>query len=534
MTALRLGPGTVLLHIGPHKTGTTSVQSALHGARRELHRRGIHYAGAERQPVVAAQAAIEEPGPGGTRRYSIARWKALLAEIERHRSERVVLSSEWFADAEPAAIRRIVAGLGGDRVHAVVTVRSLVRLLPSQWQQYVAAGATIGYERWLESVFGPREAAATPSFWFRHRHDRLVARWAAAVGTERMTVVVVDEADHGAVLRAFESLVGLATGTLVAEPDRANRSLTAPEADLLRVVNARLAESIHDPNLRLNLGLYGVAAALRMRTPGPAEPRIETPAWAIQEAGEVEAEIVAGLRGSGVRMLGDPASLAGSPASGTGAPRVGATTDAAHDETDWPGIIAAAGIGAFIATGLGRTGRGARSRLAPLPSERLLRVVWHRSRDAIRNPIRARRGASGGASGGATSATLAKPAWAPTAPLEIAATLGRLREAFEAEGLPRTLYDSVVGEGVASELLSLQAPATDNVDGGWPAIGATVVLGIVRASGLIPGGRSGRRLPPPRARIETLDVARTSNLAIVIEIGRRAVAGLIRGARRSR
>ncbi|HXG26892.1 MAG TPA: hypothetical protein VNL94_08600, partial [Candidatus Binatia bacterium] len=320
-----LPAGSRILHIGPHKTGTTSVQSAFHLARAAAAAQGVHYAGSERHSVVAVQAAIE---PGRARPAALRRWGRLVGEIERSTAERVVLSSEWFADAGPEAIRRIVADVGSERVRVVVTVRSLERVLPSQWQQYVAAGLEAGYEPWLRSIFQGDGTSTSPTFWHRHRHDRLIERWASVVGAENVTAIVVDDADHGAVLRAFEGLTGLRTGTLVAERDRANRSLTLPEAEVVRAFNVELNREIEAHNVRLNLGLYGATAALRARTPDAAEPRIETPAWALERAAEVAREIVAGIRAAGVEVVGDLESLAFDPPARAEAASDAADTDA--------------------------------------------------------------------------------------------------------------------------------------------------------------------------------------------------------------
>ena len=56
-TAILLPEGSRLLHIGPHKTGTTTVQAAFHQNREELRQQGIHYAGSGSQPMSAAMAA---------------------------------------------------------------------------------------------------------------------------------------------------------------------------------------------------------------------------------------------------------------------------------------------------------------------------------------------------------------------------------------------------------------------------------------------------------------------------------------------
>lgn len=507
-----LPEGSLLLHIGPHKTGTTSVQSAFHAARRELARQGIRYAGPDRHPVAAAQAAIETPGPGARRVHAIRPWQALVREVKRARRERVVLSSEWFADAEPDAIRRIVGELDPARVHVVVTLRSLAMILPSQWQQYVAAGSTIAYEPWLESIFADSGQVATPTFWHRHLHHRLVGRWTDVVGPGNVTVVVVDDRDRDVVLRAFETLVGVPRGTLVAETDRQNRSFTLAETELLRSLNAALARTIDDPNLRLNLGLYGSAAAMRGREPGATEPRIKTPPWAEVRAAEVQRQIIEGIERLGVRVVGDLRTLAPERPSPTPKPQ-GQDDEAA---AAWPNVIAAAGVGALAATGLARGNRS--GALAPLSTERLARVAYQRFRDGLRLRLQSL--------GRRRSAAMTSiPEERVLTPIESAA-LESFRAAVVAEGLPATLADRVVREGIIPELQRSAAVAAEGPPPPWPEVGTALVMGIIRASGLLGAGGGGRAVPPPRARIETLEVARVSTRIVALVVLRRLLAGL--------
>ena len=51
LRALRLPDGSRLLHIGPHKTGTTTVQAALHQSRAALAEHGVHLAGSNAHPI---------------------------------------------------------------------------------------------------------------------------------------------------------------------------------------------------------------------------------------------------------------------------------------------------------------------------------------------------------------------------------------------------------------------------------------------------------------------------------------------------
>ena len=73
-----------------------------------------------------------------------------------------MLSSEFFADApDDETVARVVEQLGGDRVHVLVTLRPLARIMPSQWQQYVQNGLRMDYEDWLAHM-SRRTRSPTP------------------------------------------------------------------------------------------------------------------------------------------------------------------------------------------------------------------------------------------------------------------------------------------------------------------------------------------------------------------------------------
>ena len=311
--AARLPERAVLLHVGPHKTGTTSVQYAFHLARPALAEHGVRYAGSRRHSVEAAQA-VRGVRPKVSHRHGVRQWRELVDESRTAADARVVISSEWLSEATPEAIGAIVEDLGADRVHVVVTLRPLASILPSQWQQYVQGGVTLAYDEWLDAVLRHPELRITTSFWQRHLHDQLVGRWAEVVGSDRVTVIVADDHDPGFVLRAFETLLGLPEQTLLLHEDRSNRSLTWPEIEVIRQINAALDEAGVDSSLRQGLVLFGAAPAIRERVPLPGEPRIETPGWAVDEAIRIGTEIADGIAATGVRVVGDLARLATAPA----------------------------------------------------------------------------------------------------------------------------------------------------------------------------------------------------------------------------
>ena len=176
---------------------------------------GVRYAGRSRHSGTAVLAVTGRPsfqrdsGPPPMRS-----WDELAAEVRNAAEPRVLLSSEFFADAEADRIPRIVEDLGREHIHVVVTLRPLARILASQWQQYVQSFMRLSYGGWLDGVLNQPRGAVTPTFWRRHRQDELIERWAEVVGAGNVTAVVIDEHDHDHVLRVFEALLGLRSGTL--------------------------------------------------------------------------------------------------------------------------------------------------------------------------------------------------------------------------------------------------------------------------------------------------------------------------------
>jgi hypothetical protein len=307
-----LPPGTRLLHIGPHKTGTTAVQGALFAAKERLPAYGADFPAHTRHPMEAALAACARPAMLGDAVPTDRHWTRLLEQVRATGGRTSVISSEFFADAEDeATVARIVEQLGGDRVHVLVTLRPLVKIMPSQWQQYVQNGLRMGYEDWLEHMLrkAPYEKP-NPSFWRRHRHDRLVERWARVVGPGRVTVVVVDDRDRGGLLRVFEALLGLPGNLLEAVPDTVNRSLTLAETEMLRNLNVEFRGNELPDELYSRLVRHGAVMHMKNAcSPSPEDVKIRTPRWAAEAAAAVGAEAAERIAALGVRVVGDPALL---------------------------------------------------------------------------------------------------------------------------------------------------------------------------------------------------------------------------------
>lgn len=377
-----LPAGTRLLHIGPHKTGTTSIQGALFAARDRLGEHGVHWPAASRHPMEAVLAACARPGMLGDPGPSEKQWQQLVDRVRGAGDRTSVISSEFFADAPDDSVGRIVEQLGGDSVHVLVTLRPLAKIMPSQWQQYVQNGLRMGYEDWLHHMLrkAPYEQP-NPSFWRRHRHDRLVERWARAAGPERITVVVVDDRDRDGLMRTFEALLGLPANLLQAVPDTSNRSLTLAETEMLRILNKEFRGNRLPDELYSKLVRHG--AVLHMKntcSPTTQDVKISTPQWAVEAAAEIGAEMARRIGAMGVRVLGDPALL-------STVPKPDFTPTAVPEPRIAPEVAAQALYGALAAAAVTtiRNSTEAKVRTVHQTSSReLVKVLGHRCLKRLR------------------------------------------------------------------------------------------------------------------------------------------------------
>jgi hypothetical protein len=401
MSDLLLPPGTRLLHIGPHKTGTTALQIALGKNREAMRTQGVHYVwgGEHLNANLAALAVAKRP----TRRFASAKpvpiehWTSLIEKVNAaSANERVVISGEEFCSAQGEVIEKIVSDLGKETLQILITLRPLEKVMASQWQQFVQAGVvTTSIDEWLRSAFDNEvEIESIRRFWVRHRHDQLVHRWVERVGKERVTILVLDESDKSYLYRKVEELVGLSAGTLITDDRLINRSMTLEEAESVRAMYALLKEQgLGELADHVRFMISPSEVIKRKRVPHPSESRITLPSWAIREARDVGRGIVDAIRDEGVRIIGDlnwlaPEQQSTEPSTVSGS---GLATNRLHVPVDLAGWTA---YGTIISSGI------ARGDLPPAPTStlpfswlrratgsQLMREVFRRATIRIRQPL---------------------------------------------------------------------------------------------------------------------------------------------------
>jgi hypothetical protein len=304
-----LPEGSLLLHIGPPKTGSTAIQMALHNSRPELAEHGVLYPGTRMRARSAAAAVLGRGMPVGREKPRIERWHALVEEIRRSELPRVCLSHESFARADDAAVGRVLDGLGAERTHVVYVARRLDKVLPSHWQERVKAWSDVPFEDFLHRMLEDPDGPDGQRIWPPHDAGAVLGRWAAQVGHDRVTVMIADEQDRDLIPRTFETMLGLPDGMLEPPPERSNTSLSFTEAEAIRRLNRMARDHDWSPREYWKVMQRGVVQALAHRDRSQ-DSRIQgLPAWALEQVAERAERQVEQIQASGVRVVGDPDRL---------------------------------------------------------------------------------------------------------------------------------------------------------------------------------------------------------------------------------
>ncbi len=244
-------PAEVYLHIGLPKSGTSYLQSMLWSSREGLADRGVLVPGDKR--VSHNQAVWDLMGrrPRGADLPQIAgSWEALVEQVRGWSGSHAVISEEFLAFARPRQVRQAVRAFAPARVHVVVTIRDLARVLVGAWQQELAKGETWTWEEYAAAVRDPEQgpASAGVAFWLRQDVVRVLDIWEAEVPRERVHLVTVPPAGSPPepLVERFAAATRLDPVWLEAADYRGNVSVGVVEAEVLRRLNASLGDRLNE------------------------------------------------------------------------------------------------------------------------------------------------------------------------------------------------------------------------------------------------------------------------------------------------
>ena len=304
----------LVIHAGFHKSGTTALQEAFDAQSDELRSAGILYPNIGRKAHHRIAWALTGRTWGWTKRGGEKtprkEWDVFVKSANKSKEETILISSEFFSELDGDAIRTIFSEIKGRKVEVVFTVRPLVKLLASSYQQYLKYGIKVDYNEWLHSVLdNPSKSKISPTFWKRHHHGQVVARWADVLGPNNVTVIIVDETKPEFLFSSMNSYLGLPSGFLKSQETGSNRSLTMEEIALLIELNRRFPEDRDWDEYEVFIRGGYIRALTDHVKPSPDSEKLLTPQWAIDKGNEIGAQNKRDLITTKAKIIGDIESL---------------------------------------------------------------------------------------------------------------------------------------------------------------------------------------------------------------------------------
>lgn len=299
----------VVLHVGLMKSGTSFVQRLAAGNADLLAERGVRFLGRNWaaqvrgvSEVLGRQRVAIEPEDGA--------WRALVDEAGQFPGT-ALISMEYLGPASRTRIADILDSFRGTPVEVVVTARDLGRGVPAMWQEALKNGQQITYDEYVAAV-ETRQEGLGRRFWREQDAEAVIRRWAAADGVSAATVVTVPRpgAPSELLWERFTEALGIDPAG-VELPGPANESLGAASAEVLRLLNTHVEDLDYAQYVRR------IKQPLAKRTLGArrgAEPAVgfDPPRWLHRRS----RRMIAGLRDSGARIIGDLAELEPAPVPG--------------------------------------------------------------------------------------------------------------------------------------------------------------------------------------------------------------------------
>jgi hypothetical protein len=225
----------VFLHVGPHKTGTTSIQSCLKNLFRN------------ESPVSSTWYPPSEPkGPGHAAladkllNNDTSQLKLIVQQARSAAVERLLLSSENFCRIGIDAWHRIAMDcFAGCAVTLITTQNPMGARVSSIWQESIKQGRQASFDSSIERILQDPGLSST--------HIPNIAR---AVGASRVMVVYSRNSDpSGKLLENFFQAIGEDVDRLAdVEVIHENRRIGMIEVELFRRLNQLLSKNGIQPS----------------------------------------------------------------------------------------------------------------------------------------------------------------------------------------------------------------------------------------------------------------------------------------------
>ena len=245
----------LVVHIGQHKTGSTAIQKTLLNNREKLAGRGIVY------PEIGLVGAGQHKIPGAlgnvARKAEAAGYFRQLADLDGT----VVISSENFSRASPAAIAALPALIGaGTAVTIILYIRNFLDVPYAWWQEQVKHGLKTAFPAYLA------ELLIKPYRNHMLGVTQTIRRYADAFGRSALRIYLYEAAsaagDGDVSVQFMRDVLGVTDQEREPGLETINKSHDVASAELIRLLNCLGAHG--DEVLRTNAAAQALCARIRL------------------------------------------------------------------------------------------------------------------------------------------------------------------------------------------------------------------------------------------------------------------------------
>jgi len=314
----------IILHIGPEKTGTTTIQAVLSACRNILTQNDISYvtdSDHEDNKSVrnANHAALGLLGENNVRSTewivwdrSDVHWRRVKRALHTSALSTVIISGEAFCLYPDEAISRLKRELSGWEIHLVVTARPLSQIIPSYWQERAKRRLVYPLRKYTEHVLRHNSGEwECERFWLMQHHDQLVKRWQELLQPANTTVIVVSKDQPNNLLDGFSKVLGIEPRLLAAVHEKISPTLlknTSMTQERVHVLQSLLQEL--EARDLLTSALQLLEMSNFPASPLLTEHKLNIQARFAQDVALIERQIVDGLRQLDLSVVGDLELLA--------------------------------------------------------------------------------------------------------------------------------------------------------------------------------------------------------------------------------
>jgi hypothetical protein len=220
----------IFIHIGTHKTGTTSLQYFLHLNRDLLLKSGILYpkTGVPDKHNLYGQHQLAWVLLEDKLYWDDDIWFRLKEECEKKRPGKIIISSEGFENLEQPGIERLKEMLHSDNIKIIFYLRSYLGFMKSLY-----------FEVMKKNQFSGNFKDFIILKYSRLDYDSYLVKWSAIFGEENIILRLYDEIESNTgLIKDFCSIIGF-DYSLVPDKNAIRINVTANDrtVNALRILN---------------------------------------------------------------------------------------------------------------------------------------------------------------------------------------------------------------------------------------------------------------------------------------------------------